>query len=144
VLVKNAAKQIGIDLKIQTEDSATYYGKSTYGSSPWLDSTMGITDYGHRGVPNVYLNSQLQSDGIWNSAHIKSPQLDKLISAYEAAVDLPSQRKAAGKIQTYLLDETPLIYAYFYNFLAATKPNVTGIIPRRGGQLFLAHAGLTS
>ena len=25
------------------------------GQSPWLDSTFGITDYGHRGVVNVYL-----------------------------------------------------------------------------------------
>jgi peptide/nickel transport system substrate-binding protein len=144
VLVKNAAAKIGITLNVKTQDLGTYYGKAKFGSSPWLDSTMGITDYGHRGVPNVFLSAQLRSDGIWNSAHIKSPELDRMISEYEAAVDLDAQRAAAGKLQNYLLDETPLVYAYFYNFLAATKPNVTGIVPRRGGQLFVAHAGFSA
>jgi peptide/nickel transport system substrate-binding protein len=142
VLIKNAAAEIGITLNVKVQDSGTYYGKAKFGSSPWLDSTMGITDYSHRGVPNVYLNAQLRSDGIWNSSHIKSPELDQLVDDYTVAVDIQDQRAAAGKLQTYLLDETPIVYSYFYNFLTATRPNVTDLTPRPGGRIFVAHAGL--
>ena len=33
----------------------------------------------------------------------------------------------AGQIQKLLLDETPVIFSYFYNFLTATAKNLTGI-----------------
>lgn len=142
VLVQNAAKEIGIDLQITRQDPGTYYGDGTFGSSPWLDAPAGITDYGHRGVPNVQLSAQLTSKGVWNSAHIKDPELDGLIADYTAALDLPAQREAAGAIQRKLLDETPLIYGYFFNFLAASRANVRGIVPNAAGQLFLTQASL--
>ena len=69
---------------------------------------MGITDYGHRGVPNVFLPAPLTSDGTWNAAHFKNPEYDQLVKGYIAALDLESQRATAGKIQRLLLDETPL------------------------------------
>ncbi len=43
-------------------DQGAYYGDAVPGKSPWLDSSMGITDYGHRGVPNVFLQAPLASD----------------------------------------------------------------------------------
>ena len=39
----------GVKLNITISDLGTYYGSSTFGTSPWLDSVVGITDYGHRG-----------------------------------------------------------------------------------------------
>jgi ABC-type dipeptide transport system, periplasmic component len=68
---------------------------------------LGITDYGHRGVPNVFLNAPLTSTGTWNAAHFKNPQYDQLVAQFVAAVDLGTQRKISGQIQTLLLDETP-------------------------------------
>jgi ABC-type transport system substrate-binding protein len=47
-LIQGAAAQIGITVDIQIDDAGTYY------ENYWLDSTLGITNYGHRGVPNVY------------------------------------------------------------------------------------------
>jgi peptide/nickel transport system substrate-binding protein len=46
----------------------------------------------------------------------------------------------AGQIQTLLLDETPIIWAYFYSYLAATQKNVTGVYPTAQGQFFLWNA----
>ena len=90
---------------------------------------MGITDYGHRGVPNVFLSAPLTSDGTWNAAHFKNAEYDALVKGYIGSLDLESQRTAAGKIQRLLLDETPLIFAYFYDFLTAAKKGATGIQP---------------
>jgi peptide/nickel transport system substrate-binding protein len=142
VLIQNAVKEIGGRIQLNVLDQGAYYGDAVYGKSPWLDSTMGITDYGHRGVPNVFLSAPLTSEGTWNSAHFRNTEYDKLVGAYVAALDLDAQRAAAGKIQRLLLDETPLIFSYFYDFLTATKKGVTGVHPTAMGHLLMAEAVL--
>jgi peptide/nickel transport system substrate-binding protein len=104
---------------------------------------MGITDYGHRGVPNVNLAAPLLSNGAWNAAHFRDPAYDKLVADYVAATDLPTQRSIAGKIQTILLDETPLIIPYFYDYLCATGPTVTGVGVSGLSQIFLQNTALS-
>jgi peptide/nickel transport system substrate-binding protein len=133
-IVVEAAKQIGVNIKLNVEDGTTYYGDAVYGKSPWLDSVMSLVDYGHRGVPNVFLSAPLMSNGTWNAAHFKNPQYDKLVTNYIAAVDLQSQRSYAKQIQTLLLDETPIIYAYFYNYLSATRAGLSGLRATAMGQ----------
>jgi peptide/nickel transport system substrate-binding protein len=142
VLIQNAVKEIGGTIELSVLDQGAYYGEAVYGKSPWLDSDMGITDYGHRGVPNVFLSAPLTSDGTWNAAHFKNAEYDALVKGYIGSLDLESQRTAAGKIQRLLLDETPLIFAYFYDFLTAAKKGATGIQPTAMGHLLLAQAAL--
>jgi peptide/nickel transport system substrate-binding protein len=142
VLIQNAVKEIGGKININLLDQGAYYGDAVYGKSPWLDSDMGITDYGHRGVPNVFLAAPLKSDGTWNSAHFKNPEYDKLVASYIAALDLDTQRTTAGKIQNLLLDETPVLFVYFYDFLTATKKGATGVQPTAMSHLFLGQASL--
>jgi peptide/nickel transport system substrate-binding protein len=143
VLIQNAAAAIGIKINLKIETSDAYYGQATYGNSDWLDSQMGITDYGHRGVPNVFLSAPLLSTGTWNSAHFKNKDYDALVASYVASTDLSVQRSLAGKIETLLLDETPIIFGYFYNYLAATAPNVTGVKVNAISQVFLADASVS-
>ncbi len=140
VLIQNAVAEIGIKLNLKIETDSAYYGKAQFGQSDWLDSEMGITDYGHRGVPNVLLGAPLLSAGAWNAAHFKNAEYDKLVGQYVAATDLGVQRGIAGKIQTLLLDETPIIYAYFYDYLTATAKDVQGVRVNPISQLFLAGA----
>jgi peptide/nickel transport system substrate-binding protein len=143
-LIKNNAEQIGVTINLKITDDATYYGDAVFGKSPWLDSVMGITDYGHRPVPNVFLASVYSSKGTWNAAHFKNPQADQLIAEYIAALDLDSQLVAAKKIQELLLDETPVVIPYFYNFLSAAKPNLKNAVSAATGQFDLSKAGFTS
>jgi peptide/nickel transport system substrate-binding protein len=140
VLIQNAVKEIGGEIELNILDQGAYYGDAVPGKSPWLDSEMGITDYGHRGVPNVYLQAPLASTGTWNAAHFNNPAYDALVSSYIGALDLEAQRADAGKIETLLLDETPIIFAYFYDFLTATKKGMTGVRPTAMGQLLLDKA----
>jgi peptide/nickel transport system substrate-binding protein len=142
VLIQNACAEIGIKLNLKIETDSAYYGKAQPGQSDWLDSEMGITDYGHRGVPNVLLRAPLISTGAWNGAHFKNPTYDGLVEQYVAATDLGVQRELAGKIERLLLDETPIIFAYFYNYIAATAANVSGVTTTAISQLFLAQATL--
>lgn len=140
-LVQAAGKAIGITIDLNITDYGTYYDKY------WLDSPLGITDYGHRGVPNTYLKAPLLGDpklGTWNAAHFKNSQYDSLYEEYLKAIDLSSQRAAAGKIERLLLDETPLIIPYSYDWLTATKKNVAGVETTGMGHVNLRRAGFTS
>jgi peptide/nickel transport system substrate-binding protein len=142
VLIQNAVKEIGGDIQLNIMDQGAYYGDAVPGKSPWLDSVMGITDYGHRGVPNVFLQAPLTSTGTWNSAHFANSEYDALVTSYIGALDLEAQRESAGKIQKLLLDETPLIFSYFYDFLTVTRKGVTGVEPTAMGHLMLGQASL--
>lgn len=142
-LLKNYFEQIGVTISINITDSGSYYGDGVFGSSPWLDATLSLVDYGHRPVPNVYF-AALLSDGVWNAAHFKNPKFDELAAQYVAALDLDTQRVAAKQIQELLLDETPIIFPYFYNFLSAAKPNLQGAISAATGQFDLSQAAFTA
>jgi peptide/nickel transport system substrate-binding protein len=141
-IVVDSAKDIGVTIKLKVEDSTTYYGDAVYGKSHWLDSVMSLVDYGHRGVPNVFLSAPLLSDGTWNAAHYKNPAYDKAVADYIAAVDLQTQQKLAGGIQQMLLDDTPIIFAYFYNFLTPTLAGVTGVRTTAMSHVWVDQAAL--
>ncbi len=142
-IVKQSAAQIGVDISLDITTTNQYYGQAVFGKSPWLDGEMSLVDYGSRPVPDLFLEAPLQSinaktgAGAWNAAHFNDPTYDKLSSEFIAAADLSTQRRLAGQIQRLLLDETPIIYAYFYDYLAASQKNVHGIYPQAGGQFFL-------
>jgi peptide/nickel transport system substrate-binding protein len=145
-IVAQSAAQIGVKINLNVEAQSKYYGNFEFGTSDWLDATMSLVDYGHRGVPNVFLGGPLQTTnakagtGPWNAAHFSNAQYDKLLAQYTAALDLSTQRSVAGQIETLLLNETPIIYAYFYNYLTATAKGVTGVYPTAIGHLFLYNA----
>ena len=140
VVIQNAVEPIGITIGLNVEDQSAYYGRATFGQSDWLDSPIGIEDYAHRGVPNTFLTATLTSNGAFNAAHFKNPDYDRLVANYIAALDPATQRDAAGKIQRLLLDETPVITAYFYDWLSVTSKNITGVRPTAAGQLYLDQA----
>ena len=145
-IVAEAAAPLGVKINLKVESSSAYYGKATFGNSDWLDAPMSLVDYGHRSVPNVFLTAPLETinakagTGAWNAAHFANAQYDKLAAQYIAAIDLSTQRSVAGQIETLLLDQTPIIFAYFYNYLTATASSVSGVYPTAIGHLFLYNA----
>jgi peptide/nickel transport system substrate-binding protein len=145
-IVAQSAAAIGVKINLTVESSSQYYGKATFGNSDWLDATMSLVDYGHRSVPNVFLTAPLETTnatagtGPWNAAHFSNTQYDKLVAQYIAATDVSSQKTIAGQIQTLLLNETPIIFGYFYNYLTATAMGVNGVYPTAIGHLFLYNA----
>ncbi|MGI8713149.1 MAG: ABC transporter substrate-binding protein [Solirubrobacteraceae bacterium] len=137
------AAKVGITITLKVETLAAYYGKSTFGNSDWLDGTMSLLNYAGRGVPNVVLEAAFTTHGVWNAARFHNRQYDALVKQFVAAVDLSSQRQLAGKIQTLLLAETPVIVPYFIDELNATTSNVHGVYGSEAQQLFLGKAYLS-
>jgi len=120
-LIQAAAAQIGITINLQVDDAGTYYDQY------WLDSALGITNYGHRAVPDVYLSAPLRSDGAWNSAKYNNPDYDTLVSSYIAEADLDAQRTLAGQIQTTLLEDSPIGFFYFLSNQSAVRAGTVGL-----------------
>jgi peptide/nickel transport system substrate-binding protein len=139
VIQQDAAKA-GINFKLNITNQTLYYGKSTFGNSPWLDGITSLVDYGDRGVPNVYLTAPLTSAGTWNAARFHNTEYDNLVKQYVAALDLSTQKQIAGKIQTLLLQETPAVYPYWIDGLTASTPSVGGLNPTSIAQLYLNAA----
>jgi peptide/nickel transport system substrate-binding protein len=142
-VIKQSAAKIGVNIGLTIESPTKYYGTAVFGKSDWLDAEVSLVDYGARAVPNIYLQAPLQSidaktgSGSWNAAHFNNSTYDTLSKQFIEAVDLSSQRTIAGKIQRLLLDETPIIFAYFYDYLSASQKNITGTYPTAQGQFFL-------
>jgi peptide/nickel transport system substrate-binding protein len=137
-LLQSAAQEVGVNITLNVTDAGTYY------SDFWLNSPIGITDYGPRGVPNVFLTAALVTDGVWNAAHFSNPTLDQLTADFISALDLDSQRAAAKQLQELLLDEVPVMFLYFYDHLSAQRSNVTGILPQGMGHIDLTKTGFTA
>jgi peptide/nickel transport system substrate-binding protein len=147
-IIQQSASQIGVDINLTVETSSKYYGRAVFGNSDWLDGEMSLVDFGARAVPNIFLQAPLQSinaktgQGSWNAAHFNNSTYDELSREFVATPDLTTQRRLAGQIERLLLDETPIIDAYFYDWLVATQKNITGVYPAIGG-LFLWNAART-
>lgn len=140
-LIQNWVKEIGIDLSLNVMDYKSYIGEVKYGKSHWLDSVMGCQAWFHRGVPNVFITGGLISDSLWNPAHFKNEKFDTMAKSYFAALDLDAKRDASDKMERLLLDESPVLFGYFYNHLTAVKKDVVGVQPNAMKQLFLQNAG---
>ncbi len=142
VTLQNAAREIGVTLKLNIQAPNDYYGDATFGKSPWLDSTLSLVDYGHRSVPDVIANAALRSNGVWNAAHYKSPTYDKLFDDYSSQLDVQKQKAAVSQMQKLLLTDTPIIDPYFLNWLGATKKGVQGVNLNPTGQLDVSRASV--
>jgi peptide/nickel transport system substrate-binding protein len=147
-IVQQSVKAIGGKLDVKIETSSQYYtGKPTV--VPWLNEPITITDWGHRGVPNVLLSAALTSNhvpsaksGTWNAAHFKNKKYDSLFNQYVGALALADQRKIAKQIETLLLDQTPIIIPYFYNSIDAGSTKVKGYDSDQLGEIYLSKTSL--
>jgi len=148
-IVKQSAKAIGANIDVKILTGTQYYsGKPT--QTPWLTEPMTITDWGHRGVPNVLLNAALTSKaipskkaGTWNAAHFKNKKYDALVKAFGATPALADQKKIAKAIELLLLDQTPVIFPYFYNSFNAGSKKVKGYVTDQLGEIYLSKTSLS-
>jgi peptide/nickel transport system substrate-binding protein len=131
--VAQALKKVGINCQVKVYTSAQYFDGVSFGATgklaPWLGTDFGIVDYGHRPVPLTYLNAALRSGGVWNAARYHSKKFDRMINNFQSAASLQDQKKYARQMELQLLQDTPAIYGFFYNFIAAASPKVHGYVP---------------
>ena len=135
--IQSSFAKIGITVKLNITEGYGYY------DSAWLNSTLGITDYDHRAIPNVFLNRIFKSTGDWNAAHYNNPKFDAAADRFMKAADFATKRAASKEIQTILLEDTPVIITYFANTITAVKKNLTGFRTTAIGYFDAARAKVT-
>jgi peptide/nickel transport system substrate-binding protein len=147
-IIQRSVKAIGINMNLQILTSTAYFAgtqtgpPSGWGNTPWLNAPINITDWGHRAVPNVYLVSALESGGVWNAAHYHNKTFDRIAKSYLGAIALADQRKYSKQLETILLHDTPVIFPYFYNYLAAGSKKVVGYQADALGEIYLSKTSL--
>jgi len=124
--IQAAGRQAGIDIQLEVLSSGEYYGGGAdyYATTPWINRPATLTEYGHRGVPNLYVTAAYMSDGIWNASHYKNPEFDSAARTYLASVEDSAQRKATKRMAGLLLRDTPVITDYFITFVTAGAAKV--------------------
>jgi peptide/nickel transport system substrate-binding protein len=148
-IIQSSVKEIGIHLSLSILSVDAYYaGTQTgppkgWGDTPWLNAEIDITDYGSRAVPNVFLTSALETKGVWNAAHYSNKKFDAGVKSFLGAATFDDQDKYAVILQKILLHDTPVIFPYFYYYLAAGTPSVSGYSADAVGQLYLSKTSLT-
>jgi peptide/nickel transport system substrate-binding protein len=147
-IIQSSVKQIGIKMGLRILTSTAYYAGSQlgppkgWGTTPWLNTPINITDWGGRAIPNVYLTSSLKSKGVWNASHYSNKKFDSLADSYIAAVSLKDQRKYAKQLEQILQHDTPAIYPYFYYQLGGVAKKVQNYHADPQGQVYLSHVSL--
>jgi len=138
-LIQASAAQIGVTLEVGVYDAGTYY------SDYWLaaQGSMGIVNYGHRGVPQVYLAAPLLSDGTWNASHYANSDYDALFQQFNAELDLDAQRDLAGQIEVLLNDEVPYSVPYFLDFISVTGADFSGLVTTGMGHYDITSAAFS-
>ena len=112
-------------------------------TTPWLNRTASLTEYGARGVPNVYLTRAYMSTGSdWNGSHYNNPEFDSLAKTYLAASELAAQRKATKRMNGLLLRDTPVITDYFISYVTASSSKVKNYVPEGLSHMRLAKVSL--
>ena len=141
------ARQAGIDVGIEVMDVGRYYdseppGADYFTTTPWLNRPCTLTEYGARGVPNIYLTRCYMSTGDWNASHYKNDQFDSLARTYLGAAEVAAQRAATKKMAGILLRDTPVITDYFINYITASSSKVRNYVPEGISHIRLAKVGL--
>ena len=114
-------EEAGIRVAIDLEEENNYWVQK------WLDVDLGVTFWGDRAVPQIYLDLAYRSGATWNESHWHEERLDDLIDFTRSALDENARTAAFKEIQQLFLDEGPVIVPYFYAQFMVLASHVSGV-----------------
>jgi len=112
----------GIRITIEPQEEAVYYA-----DNGWLEVDLGITPWGARPVPQVYLDLYLKTGAQWNESHFSDPELDQLIELAGSSLDETERVNAYKTIQRIMIERGPIIIPYFFAQFGVMGDYVTGV-----------------
>lgn len=114
-------QEAGIRVEIELEEENEYWAQK------WLDVDLGVTWWGDRVSPQIYLDLAYRSGATWNESHWQDERLDKLIDFARSALDQDARTAAYKDIQRMFLDEGPIIVPYFTDSFMVMASHVSGV-----------------
>ena len=142
--IQAAGRQVGMDIELEVMSADDYYGGGAdyYATTPWINRPATITEYGARGVPNLFMTAAYMSDGIWNAAHYKNAAFDAAARSYLGAADVNAQRVQTKKMAGLLLRDTPVITSFFITYVTAGSSKVRNYQAEGLSHIRIAHTSL--
>ena len=114
-------EEAGIRVEVQLEDENTYWAEA------WMEVNLGVTGWGARPIPQLYLDLAYHSEAPWNESHYSNARVDELIEIARGALDEDERRAAYKEIQQILLDEGPVVVPYFFAQFMVLAGKVSGV-----------------
>ena len=116
-------------------------GARPTGDPPCVASAeLGIVDYGHRATPDVYLNAAPLDRRDLELLAVLLPgvrcRLRRILGGHRRR----SAAAACKTIQEILLEDSPVLVPYFYNYISGFSNKFTGVRVSALGQMFLDQA----
>ncbi|MGB3712874.1 MAG: ABC transporter substrate-binding protein [Candidatus Promineifilaceae bacterium] len=115
--------EAGIDVNIETMPESVYYSEAP---GNWLDATLGITGWGHRPHPQVYLDLMLVCEAQWNESRFCDEEFDELVTVAGSTMNEAERIEAYRRIQEILARRGPIIIPYHFSQLAAISDAFQG------------------
>lgn len=114
-------EEAGIRVEVQLEDENTYWAEA------WMEVDLGITGWGARPIPQLYLDLAYHSEAPWNETHYSNARVDALIELARTSLDQETRVAAYKEIQQILLDEGPVVVPYFFAQFMVLASHVSGL-----------------
>jgi peptide/nickel transport system substrate-binding protein len=142
--IQAAGREVGMDIDLEVMTADEYYGGGAdyYNTTPWLNRPATITEYGARGVPNIFMTAAYVSDGIWNASKYKNAAFDAEAKAFLSAFDVQAQRSATKKMAGILLRDTPVITSFFITYVTAGSSRIRNYQAEGISHVRIAHTWL--
>jgi len=77
--------------------------------------------------PGLYINYYLKTGGTFNAGSYSNPQMDELLDAAMATVDVEARKSAYSEAQILAAQEAPWIFMFHARNVVATKANLGGL-----------------
>jgi len=114
-------EEAGIRVEVQLEDENTYWAEA------WMEVDLGVTGWGARPIPQLYLDLAYHSEAPWNESHYSNAQVDALIETARSSLDQEERTAAYKEIQQILLDEGPVVVPYFFAQFMVLAGGISGV-----------------
>ncbi len=115
-------EEAGIRVEIQIEEESVYYA-----DDGWLSVDLGITPWGSRPVPQLYLDLAYKTGAVWNESHFSDEELDELIAAASTTMNAEERVELYEEIQRIFIERGPIIVPYFFAQFGVTGQYVQGV-----------------
>lgn len=140
LLVKQAEAKIGINVQIDTDETSGY--------TKLIQGGFGLTASAHVDASPDILRLLFDSDAVpvdggLNYGQIKSPQLDKWLTAATSSLDSAQQAQLYGDVQKYVISNAMVIPMYQEETLNAVTPSLHGITYDASGYVLYYDAWLS-
>jgi peptide/nickel transport system substrate-binding protein len=112
-----------VNMKITSETWPTYL------AADWLKVDFGITSWGSRPTPQVFLDLIYRTGGFWNEGHYSNKKLDALIDAARAELDSQKRKSLYRQIAKMISDDGPSIVPTYDVFVFPMRNRVQGFTP---------------